>query len=411
MPRRPIAAPRDERRASSSTGDAGVSGRRHIATRPFVFTGMGELADLLIAVNADPDLPRSAICHLGLTAERWFGSTSASAARLARHLGLPAAHLERALALRGRARAAAAEERQHAAALGGILVTRDQPLYPPALSDLALPPPALYVRGSLTDRPAVAIVGSRRMDPYGREAATLFARELAETGLSVVSGFAHGVDAAAHRAALAVGGGHTLAVLGTGLGVDYPRGHRRLAEEIAERGALVSEFPCGRGPQTWTFPVRNRLIAALASATLVVQAALRSGSLITAHLALELGRDVWAVPGRVFDELALGTNGLLRDGALFAQHPRDLVDALPQSVRERLRPLDDAAPGHADPRPAPAGAAGQTLAALVPGEPREVEEIAAAARLGVEAALGALLELELAGWVRRLPGPLFSRAV
>jgi DNA processing protein len=260
----------------------------------------------------------------------------------------------------------------------------------------------------------VAIVGSRRMDAYGREAATLFARELARAGLAIVSGFAHGVDAAAHRAALAAPDGRTLAVLGTGLGVDYPRGHRRLGDEIAQRGALVTEFPCGARPQTWHFPVRNRLIAALASATLVVQAALRSGSLVTAHLALDLGRDVWAVPGRIFDELALGANGLLRDGAQLALDPRDLLESLPLALRARLPelvPHSSAGVRRDDPRPRPTGMAGATLEALVPGEPRDPEEVAAAAKLGVQEVLGALLELELGGWVRRLPGPLFARAV
>jgi DNA processing protein len=292
-----------------------------------------------------------------------------------------------------------------------VILTPEDSGYPAPLRDLTLPPPVLYVRGALaSERPAVAIVGSRRMDPYGREAATLFARELAAAGLSIVSGFAHGVDATAHRGALAAPGGHTVAVLGTGLGVDYPRGHRRLGDEVAGRGALLSEFPCGARPQSWTFPVRNRIIAALAAATLVVQAAPRSGSLITARLALELGRDVWAVPGRIFDELALGTNDLVRDGAHLAQAPRDLVEGLPSWLRERLRPAGDGE-RRADPRPAPLGPAGQVLAALVPGEPRDAEAIAAASGVGVEGALGALLELELAGWVRRLPGPAFSRVV
>jgi DNA processing protein len=302
--------------------------------------------------------------------------------------------------------------------------------YPERLRQLALPPPVLYLRGALPAAPAVAVVGSRNADPYGVEVATLFARSLAAAGVVVVSGFARGVDAAAHRGALA-GGGSTVAVLGCGVDVAYPRGHGKLGAEVAARGALLSELPCGAPPLAHHFPVRNRIIAALAEGTLVVEATPRSGSLITARLALELGRDVYAVPGRIFDERSLGPNALLRDGALLAQHPKDVLEALPREARERLAapggdaggpgggpggPDGDAGGrqggpgGSADRAAAPLpGLRGRLLAALPPGCHRSPEALAAAAGAGVDRVLGALLELELGGWVRRHPGALYGR--
>jgi len=285
-------------------------------------------------------------------------------------------------------------------------VTVDDAGYPPGLRELSPPPPVLYIRGEVPAEPGIAIVGSRRADAYGREAADLFARTLAAAGVTVASGFAQGIDAAAHRSALAAPGGRTVAVLGCGLGVDYPRGHDRLAEEIAARGALVTEFPCGLIPRAWHFPLRNRSLAAMTAGTLVVQAALRSGSLITARHALDLGRDVWAVPGRIFDEGSLGANSLIREGAHLAQHPADLLETLlPTAAAAQL-----ALPLQPDPAPEPPpGFAGQVLAEIPPGKTRLAEEIAARLDSPVDRVLAALLELELEGWVKRLPGSIYGR--
>ncbi|HEX2163109.1 MAG TPA: DNA-processing protein DprA, partial [Thermoanaerobaculia bacterium] len=256
---------------------------------------------------------------------------------------------------------------------------------------------------------AVAIVGSRRADAYGRAAAEHFARALAAAGLTVVSGCAQGVDAVAHRAALAAGG-TTVAVLGCGLGVDYPRGHARLRREIAASGAVVSELPCAAEPLAWHFPVRNRLIAALARGTLVVQAAERSGSLITARHALDLGRDVLAVPGSIFDRRSRGAHALLRDGAFPAADPRDVLDVLfGPSESDFLLAAGGGRAAVAD-AGRPEGLPGRVLAALEVGRERRVEEVAAALGVPVDGVLGALLELELAGWVRRHPGTAYSRA-
>lgn len=383
---------------------------------------MSARRDLLVALNAAPAIRRAAICRLAAELDRWW-PRGGDPERLARRLGVPATAMTRALAAAAGAGRSTAGEHRRARAAGARLVVRGDPAYPAALEQLTLPPPVLYVRGELPAAPAapaVAVVGSRRATVYGREAAGLFGRGLAAAGVVVVSGFARGVDAAAHRGALA-GGGDTVAVLGCGVDVDYPRGQRRLAAEVAGHGALISELPCGSAPRPWHFPVRNRIIAALASTTLVVQAAPRSGSLITARLALELGRDVFAVPGSIFDERSLGTHALLADGAGVARHPRDLVESLPDRERrwlERRAAAGEGGGGPAagageaapeEPPGAPTGLAGRLLAQLTPGEPRPPEPLAEVCGAPVERVLAALLELELGGWVRRFAGPAWSR--
>lgn len=362
--------------------------------------------DLLIALNSTALLSRAAACRLALDLDRWARRPVAFPAALALEMGVPPDQLSRALALLAGAARAAERESESAGRLGARLVTAADPDYPEALRHLDLPPPAFALRGALPEEPAVAIVGSRRADPYGLDAADLFARGLAAAGVTVVSGFARGVDAAAHRGALAVTGGRTVAVLGCGLGVDYPRGHAGLGDEIAGRGALVSEFPCGTGPRGWHFPVRNRLIAALSAGTLVVQAALRSGSLITARHALDLGREVWALPGRIFDERSLGPNSLIRDGARLVQHPLDLLDCL-TGVARPGRGAGGPLP-QPTARELPPGLAGKLLGLLPPGLLQTPDDLAARAGEPLERVIGELLELELAGLVRRRPGPVYG---
>lgn len=365
--------------------------------------------DLTIALNAHPRLSRPAVYRLAEELERWLGSTEAPE-RLAARIGVPKAQLEKALALAGhpeKVAAAAAREREEAERLGARIVLAGEPGYPAVLRHLHLPPPVLSVRGELPvgypANHAVAIVGSRKADPYGREVAETFARSLAAAGVTVVSGFARGVDAAAHRGALSVPEGRTVAVLGCGIGVDYPAGHAELGNEIAARGAVVSELPFGAEPRAWHFPVRNRVIAALTAGTLVVQAAPRSGSLVTARHALDLGRQIWAVPGRIFDERSLGPNALIRDGAALVQHPREILEEL---LGVGAVPLTPEAPPEPEPPP---GLAGQVLAALPKGASRAPEELAAATDTPVDQVLGALLELELGGLVKRLAGGVYGR--
>lgn len=378
------------------------------------------LNDLKIALNTHPRLSRPAVYRLVQELDRWLVARGnrEPPELLASRIGVPRAQLEKALALAARpdeVTSAASRERDEAARLGARIVLAGEPGYPALLRHLPLPPPMLSIRGELhtglhSTQPGlcVAIVGSRKADPYGREVAETFARALAAAGVTVVSGFAHGVDAAAHRGALSAPEGRTVAVLGCGLGVDYPTGHDSLAKEISERGAVISEFPCGVGPRSWHFPVRNRVIAALAAGTLVVQAAPRSGSLVTARHALDLGRQVWAIPGRIFDERSLGPNALIRDGAALVQHPREILEEiLGVSGTPGNHPLFDSVPAP-EPEPPP-GLAGQVFSALPAGATRAPEELAAASGLPVDQVLGALLELELGGLVKRMAGGLYQR--
>lgn len=366
----------------------------------------------LIALNASDQITRSALCRLAMDLERWTGGALDEKRDLyasAMALGVPIEQLRKALALRPRIGELVARETGSAEACNGRIVTLDDSDYPAPLRELALPPPVLYVRGTLPDGPAIAMVGSRRLDAYGREVAECFARDLARRGITVVSGFAIGIDTVAHRAAVAENG-KTVAVLGCGLDVDYPRGRGELIEQICRHGGLVSEFPFGAPPRPWHFPIRNRVIAALASSTLVVQATLRSGTLITAHHALELGRDVYAVPGRIFDERALGTNALLADGALVARAPEDLLVGLPNRQQELFpHPAAEVAGFRQPSTPVPGGLAGEILEQLPAGTSLSAEEISGALGPSVDRVLSALLELELAGWIRRHPGPAYSR--
>jgi DNA processing protein len=250
----------------------------------------------------------------------------------------------------------------------------------------------------------VAIVGSRRADPYGLEVAEQFACQLAVRGITVVSGLALGIDSAAHRGTLAAKG-RTVAVLGCGIDSVYPRTNKRLAAEIAVKGTVLSEFPIGTPPHAWNFPIRNRIIAALCVGTLVVRATPRSGSLITVRHALDLGLDVYAVPGNIFDQRSVGPNTLIREGALCVQHPRDIVDSLPLEVQSRLR-LPASETEAAPPVPA-------RLKPLLESLPLDgvvpQDEVVSRSLLSIEDALSGLLELEMGGWIRRYPGPTYSR--
>jgi len=212
---------------------------------------------------------------------------------------------------------------------GASLLTLDNDAYPALLKLLPDAPLVLYVRGTFTksDSRALAIVGTRKATRYGLDAAAKFANQLAQAGVTIISGLAHGIDAAAHQAALQAGG-RTLAVLGSGLDEIYPREHRALAESITQHGALISEFPLGAKPEARHFPRRNRVISGLSLGVLVVEAPEKSGALITASAALEHGREVFAVPGSIFSHASTGTNRLIQDGAMLVMDPRDILDAL-----------------------------------------------------------------------------------
>jgi DNA processing protein len=247
--------------------------------------------------------------------------------------------------------------REAAADAKAAVICRHDRHYPERLHQLGDAPAVLWIRGgldgltSLISNAAVAIVGSRRPSAYGLEVAEELARGLSAAGVTVVSGLALGIDAAAHRGALRAPDPRTIAVLGSGIDVPYPRINRRLYEEICARGVVMSELPPGRRPYRWSFPARNRVMAALTAMTVVVEAADPSGSLITATFAAELGRGVCAVPGRVTAANAAGSNRLLRDGAAVIRGPGDVLDELfgvdgaarLEAAAEALPPLDPVA--------------------------------------------------------------------
>jgi DNA processing protein len=358
---------------------------------------------LLVALNATPEVTRSLLCRLAFERE-WLHGLGADRPEVA---GVRKEALKRVRAVLRRADEIAEREAAGAREAHSTIVTITDVRYPRQLLELPQPPPVLYLRGEIPERPAIAMVGSRMADSYGLDVAELFARELAGRGVVIVSGLARGIDSAAHRGALEAEGGLTVAVLGCGIDVAYPRGSARLADRIARAGAVVSEFPMAAPPHKTHFPMRNRLIAALAAGTLVVRAAPRSGSLITARLALELGRDVYAVPGNIFDGRSRGPNALARDGALPVQHPREIFESLPSWMQEQLQPFEEE-PRHEPPPPE------ERLSAVwrvVPrGEAVTVEAIAEATGREIQQVLAILMELELGGWVKRYPGPCFCRS-
>lgn len=327
---------------------------------------------------------------------------------------------------------------------GNRIVTFGDPAYPPRLLDLHDPPPLLYVKGrvALLHARSIAIVGSRHATPQGLADATHFARVLADAGLAIISGLALGIDGAAHRGGLD-GRSGTIAVIGTGADLVYPARHRALAHEIAAHGAIVSEWPLGTPGRASHFPQRNRLIAALASGVLVVEAAPRSGSLITARLANEMGRDVFAVPGSIHAPLAHGCHALIRDGAKLTATPDDVLDEYGLSEWSRGAPGNaetdaataigssagvgadaDAGPnlasvtdtnspadGGTRPSATPAlcGKTEQLVLAALGYDPVTYEWLAEHTGLSDDALHCALLALELAGRVASVPGGRFAR--
>ncbi|WP_027793208.1 DNA-processing protein DprA [Paraburkholderia acidipaludis] len=326
------------------------------------------------------------------------------------------------------------------AASGNTLLTLADPAYPPRLFSTPDPPPLLYVQGrvSLLHERGIAVVGSRSATPPALEDAARFGRAFAAAGLAVVSGLALGVDGAAHRGALDESGA-TVAVVGTGIDLVYPTAHRALAARIAEHGAIVSEWPLGTPARSANFPQRNRVIAALVEGVLVVEAAMRSGSLITARLANEMGRDVFALPGSIHAPLTRGCHRLIKQGAQLVETPEEVLESLGAShpvFRPAARPKPAARNGPDAPHrlALPVSAPAPVAVAEAPSAPRETErpanlgpeatrlldalghapatlEILAQRTDMAEAALQAvLLRLELAGYLNALPGGWFVRA-
>jgi DNA processing protein len=271
-------------------------------------------------------------------------------------------------------------------ACGYRFVGRSDPRFPPLLRELHDPPPGLFLRGSgnveLLAEPAVAVVGARSCSSYGLQVARALGRELAAAGAVVVSGMARGVDAEAHRGSLEAGGA-TVAVLGCGVDRDYPAAHAHLARGICESGLVVSEYAPGVEPAPWRFPARNRIIAGLAAATVIVEARERSGALITADFALEAGREVFAVPGEITSGLSAGTNALLRLGATPLTRAADVLEPL------GLQPCSEQAPE--------LGAHAAAVLAALSEQPATADQLGRVTGLDAAALATALTELELAG--------------
>lgn len=309
----------------------------------------------------------------------------------------------------------AAKELDRVRAMGADILILDDGTYPALLREIPDPPITLYVKGhwaTALEQPCVAIVGSRRCSTYGQNVATMLARDLAERGVTIISGFARGIDAAAHRGALEAGG-RTVAVLGTGLDEDYPRDHKKLGEEILERGgALVTQFPLGTPPLAVNFPYRNRIISGLSLGVLLVEAAENSGSLITARLAMEQNREVFAVPGNITSRNSFGTNYLIKGaGAKLVQTWQDVVAELPADISARLLPPESkkdktitlAAPENLS------ESERAIFQLLSVDEPAHIDALAEVSKLSVPELTSALLGLEMRDLVRQLPGKCFVR--
>jgi DNA processing protein len=372
-----------------------------------------------IALNMTPGVgPRAAARLL----ER-FGSAEAVFAALRSELERLRLRPEAVESIVLRDRHAEAErELERVRALGADVLVLDDGTYPALLREIADPPITLYVRGqweACLDAPCVAIVGSRRCSTYGQNVALMLARDLATRGVTIVSGLARGIDAAAHRGALDAGG-RTVGVLGTGIDEVYPRDHKKLAEEMLARGgALVSQFPLRTPPIPENFPYRNRIISGLSLGVLLVEAAENSGSLITARLAMEQSREVFAVPGNITSRNSFGTNYLIKGaGAKLVQQWQDVAMELPPDVAARLLPPEPL-------KKKRGGAATTVPQATLPldlsegeravfgllsaDEPVHIDALVGASQLAVSDLTGVLLGLEMRELIRQLPGKCFVR--
>jgi DNA processing protein len=371
-----------------------------------------------IALNMTPGVgPRVTarlLEHFG-SAEAIFDATRRDLALLR----LPPETIESIASRELHARAEAEIERVRK--LGGDILVLDDGVYPGLLRETYDPPVVLYVKGAwdeCLERPCIAIVGSRRCSTYGQNAALMMSRELAQRGVTIVSGLARGIDAAAHRGALEAGG-RTVAVMGTGLDQVYPRDHKKLADEILNRGgAMVTQFPLSTPPVSENFPYRNRVISGLSLGVLVIEAAENSGSLITARLAMEQNREVFAVPGNITSRNSFGTNYLIKGaGAKLVQQWQDVAGELPAEIAAQLLPppsrksrkkgelLDQlklSPPDLSEPELA-------VFNLLSTDTPLQIDTLAEGTKLSITQLTSALLALEMRELVRALPGMCFVR--
>jgi DNA processing protein len=288
------------------------------------------------------------------------------------------------------------QELERIEATGANVLTWENPNYPNLLLEIAAPPPVLYVKGSLreSDAWAVAVVGTRRASSYGKEVTRQLADALARNGITIISGMARGIDSVAHQAALEAGG-RTIAVFGCGIEHIYPPEHRKLAQQIMEHGALVSDYPIGTPPEGKNFPPRNRIISGLSLGVLVTNAGKRSGALITADYAAEQGREVFAVPGSILTKGSVGANDLIQDGAKLVAKPEDILEELnltmiaEQTEARQVLPTD---------------AKEASLLDHLSSEPTHVDEIRQQVGLPIAQVTSTLAMMELKGMVRQVGG-------
>ncbi|MBI5877831.1 MAG: DNA-protecting protein DprA [Chloroflexi bacterium] len=281
------------------------------------------------------------------------------------------------------------------------LLTWDDPDYPERLAQIADPPPALYCRGEIRseDSFAVAIVGTRLPTAYGKEAGRALATELARNRITIISGLARGIDLIAHQAALDAGG-RTIAVLGSGVDVIYPPEARPLSEQIVQRGAIVSDYPLGTGPDGRNFPPRNRIISGMSLGTVVIEAGLDSGALITAAFALDQGREVFAVPGSIYSKTSLGANRLIQQGAKLVTRAEDILEELH---------LEHAAQEAASREVLPEDETERALYTALSQEPAHVDDLGRSLQQPVSAITATLTLMELKGSARHVGGMYYVR--
>lgn len=304
--------------------------------------------------------------------------------------------------------------------LNARVITLEDEEYPPLLREIHDPPIALYVRGDLKkacEQPCLAVVGSRRCSTYGINAALNLSRDLAAQGLTIVSGMARGIDAAAHRGALEAKG-VTIAVVGTGLEIIYPKEHKKLEEEITANGVVISEFPLGTPPLPQNFPYRNRVLSGLCFGVLIVEAAEHSGSLITARLAYEQGREVFAVPGNITSQTSFGPNYLIKDGAKLVQHWRDIVEELPREVKEKVGDFDNIPQHEAQSNVQPIFEIVELndderviLELLTADAPSHIDQLMISSGMNSPELMNALLSLEMKDRIKQLPGKSFIKRI
>jgi DNA processing protein len=310
---------------------------------------------------------------------------------------------------------AASKELAQVQAVGCHLVTWDEPHYPPRLREIYDPPPLLYVLGNvgLLNRHAISVVGSRRPTPYGNQMAQRLAKDLANCGLVIASGLARGIDSCAHKGALSSDTGATIGVLGCGIDVVYPKENKKIFEEITQRGAVITEFPMGTFPAPQNFPIRNRIIAGMSLGVLVVEGAQYSGSLITARLAMEFGREVYGVPGNATQPSSFGPNQLIKQGAKLVTSWEDVIEELPTPVRSQLLPVEAAnSEERAKLLHESLAPAERTLYDLLrEDESRHIDDMVELSGLTSSEVLAALFGLELKGVVRQLPGKQFLKVL